>query len=84
MSATEPPNGASDEFKPFKELEAEAERIVRHPHAEVERLHLVAEEGESGATPLIEIVTVARWVIPFVALMIALIFTVYFAARRWG
>ena len=84
MSATEPPNGASDEFEPFKELEAEAERIVRHPHQEAQRLHVVAEEGESGAAPFIEIATVARWVIPFVALMIALIFAVYFAARRWG
>jgi hypothetical protein len=84
MSATEPPDGASDEFEPFKELEAEAERIVRHPHAEAQRLHLEAEEGESGATPFIEIGTVARWVIPFVALMVALILGVYFAARRWG
>ena len=84
LSATEPPNGAGDEFEAFKELEAEAERIVRSPPAEAQRLHRVAEEGESGATPFIEIGTVARWVIPFVALMIALLLAVYFAARRWG
>jgi len=84
LSATEPPNRASDEFEPFKELEAEAERIVRGPHAEAQRLHRVAEEGESGATPFIELATVARWVIPFVVLMVALILGVYFAARHWG
>ena len=84
MNATEPPNGASDEFEAFKELEAEAERIVRGPHAEAERLHRVAEEGESGATPFIELGTVARWVIPFVVLMVLLMLGIYFGARHWG
>ena len=84
MSSTEPPDGASDEFEPLKEIEAEAERLVRHPHQEAQRLHVVAEEGESGAAPFIQIFTVARRVIPFVVLMIALILGVYFAARRWG
>jgi hypothetical protein len=84
MRAAEPPSGASDEFEPFTELEAEAERILRHPHNEAQRLHGVAEEGESGATPFIELGAVACWVIPFVALMVALILGVYFAARRWG
>ena len=83
MSAAEPPNGAG-EFEPFKEVEAEVERVVRHPHDEAHRLHAVAEEGESGATPFIELATVARWVIPFVILMVAIILGVYFAARRWG
>jgi len=78
------PDETSDEFEPFKELEYEAERIVRHPHVEAERLHLIAEEGESGATPFIEIVSVARWVIPLLLLMVALMLGVYFAARRWG
>ena len=84
MSATGPPDDTSDEFEPFKELESEAKRIIRHPHVEAERLHLIAEEGESSATPFIEIATVAAWVIPFVLLMVALILGVYFAARRWG
>ena len=84
MSATEPPNGASDEFEPYKELEGEAGRILRHPHAEAQRLQRVAEDGESGATPFIELGTVARWVIPFVLLMVALILGVYFAARHSG
>ena len=82
MSATGPPDETSDEFEPFMELEREAERIVHHPHVEAQRLHRVAEEGESGATPFIEIGTVARWVIPLVLLMIALILAVYFAAGR--
>jgi len=84
MNATEPPNGASDEFEPFKELEGEAERILRHPHVEAQRLQRVAEDGESGATPFIELASVARWVIPFVVLVVALILGVYFAARHWA
>jgi hypothetical protein len=45
-------------------------------------LHAVADEGESSATPLIELAIVASRVIPFVILMIGLIFGVYFLASR--
>ena len=41
-----------------------------------ERLHAVADEGESAVTPLIEIAIVAGRVIPLVILMIGLIFGV--------
>jgi hypothetical protein len=44
-------------------------------------LHAVAEEGESGTTPLIELAAVAIRVIPFVILVIGLILGVYLLAR---
>jgi hypothetical protein len=45
-------------------------------------LQAVAEEGESGSTPLIEFAFVATRVIPLVILMIGLIVGVYFLALR--
>jgi hypothetical protein len=81
VSDTEPPNTPNEEFEPLKEVEAELERLVSDPRSEARRLHAVAEEGESGSTPLIEIATVASRVIPFAILMIGLIFLVYFLAR---
>jgi hypothetical protein len=45
-------------------------------------MRAVADEGESGATPLIELAIVATRVIPFVIFMIGLIFGVYFLASR--
>ena len=80
MSETKPPNCTSEEFEPLKEVESELERVVSHPRAEARRLHDVAEEGESGVTPLIEIATVASRVVPFVILMIGIIFGVYYLA----
>jgi hypothetical protein len=82
MSETEPPNASSEVFEPLKEVEGELERIVGHPRAEARRLRAVAEEGESGTTPLIELAVVASRVIPFVILMIGLIVGVYYLARR--
>jgi len=82
MSDTEPPDASSEEFEPLKEVEGELERLVSHPRSEARRLHAVAEEGESGATPLIEIAVVAGRVIPFVILMIGLIVGVYYLALR--
>jgi hypothetical protein len=78
---TEPPNAPNEEFEPLKEVEAELERLVSNPRSEARRLHAVAEEGESGSTPLIEIAIVASRVIPFAILMIGLIFLVYLLAR---
>jgi hypothetical protein len=82
MSETKPPDASSEEFEPLKEVEGELERLVSHPRSEARRLHAVADEGESGTTPLIEIAIVASRVIPFVILMIGLIFGVYFLALR--
>jgi hypothetical protein len=82
VSDTEPPNTPDEEFEPLKQVEAELERLVSNPRSEARRLHAVAEEGESGTTPLIEIAVVASRVIPFVILMIGLIFLVYLLARN--
>ena len=82
MSEPNPPDASSEDFEPLKEAEGELERLVSHPRSEARRLHAVAEEGESGATPLIEIAVVASRVIPLVILMIVLIFGVYYLALR--
>jgi hypothetical protein len=81
MSDTKPPN-ANEDFDALQEVEGELERLVSHPRSEARRLQAVAEEGESGAAPLIELAVVASRVIPFVILMIGLIFGVYFLALR--
>ena len=82
MSDTRPPDASSDDFELRKEIEGELERLVSHPRFEARRLHAVAEEGESGATPLIELAVVASRMIPFVILMIGLIVGVYYLALR--
>jgi hypothetical protein len=82
MSDTKPPDTSPESFEPLKEVEGELERLVSHPLSEARRLQAVADEGESGATPLIEFALVASRVIPFVILMIGLIFGVYFLALR--
>ena len=76
-----PEDGPPDELEPHALVEEEIERIVRHPRREAARLHDVADAGETGATPFIEIAAVARYVVPLVLLVIGLIFAVYFAAR---
>ena len=82
MSDTKPPDASSEDFETLKEVEGELERLVSHPRSEARRLGAVADEGESGTTPLIELVIVASRVIPFVILMIGLILGVYFLAQR--
>ena len=82
MSERNPPDSSSDDFEALKEVEGEIERLVSHPRSEARRLHAVAEEGESGTTPLIELAIVASRVIPFVILMIGLIAGVYYLVLR--
>ena len=82
MSDTRPPDASREDIEPLEEVKGELERLVSHPRSEARRLHAVAEEGESGTTPLIEIAVVAGRVIPFVILMIGVIFGVYFLALR--
>ena len=86
MSDTEGDRSAQDSAEPPNEVEvgarveAELGRLVRHPHAEAARLKQVAEDGEQGSTPFIEMVLVARWIVPFVALIIGITLVVYFNA----
>jgi hypothetical protein len=82
MSDTKPPDASSEDFELLKEVESELERFVSHPRSEARRLQAVADEGESGTTPLIELAVVASRVIPFVILTIGLIVGVYYLAQR--
>jgi hypothetical protein len=82
MSDMKLPDASGEDFETLKEVEGELERLVSHPRSEARRLHVVADEGESGATPLIELAIVATRVIPFVIFMIGVIFGVYFLASR--
>jgi hypothetical protein len=81
MSEPTPSDASGEDFELHKEVEGELERLVSHPRSEARRLEAVAEEGESGATPLIELAFVASRVIPFVILMIGITLGVYFAFR---
>ena len=69
-----------DEFEPGEVIEAELERLVRHPRAETARLKQVAAEGEQGTTPFIEMALVALRVVPLVALVIGVVFLIYLKA----
>jgi hypothetical protein len=84
VSDTDPKDETNAEIELHTELERELTQLLHHPHEEAQRLHALAEEGESAATPFIEIGVVARWVIPFAILMIGLVFAVYYAARHWA
>lgn len=66
-------DGPPDELEPGEVVEAELGRLVRHPHAETSRLKRVAAEGEQGSTPFIEMALVARWIFPFVALVVGVV-----------
>ena len=86
MSDTEDDRSAQDSAESPDEvevgelIEAELGRLVRHPRAEAARLNQAAADGEQGSTPFIEIVLVARWIVPFVALIIGITLVVYFKA----
>jgi hypothetical protein len=82
MSDTKPPDASSEDFEILNEVEGELERLVRHPRTEARRLQAVAEEGESGTTPLIELAVVASRVVPIVIVMIGIMTGVYFLVLR--
>ena len=77
----EPEDQPPDEVEPHALIDEEVGRLIHHPRREAARLHDVADAGETGVTPFIEIVAVARYVVPLVLLVIGLIFGVYLAAR---
>jgi hypothetical protein len=72
--------GPSGELEPGELIEPELERLVRHPRAETARLKQVAADGEQGSTPFIEIALVARWIVPFVAVVVGITLLIYFKA----
>jgi hypothetical protein len=78
MNEPEPTDRVGAEFDLRKEVEHELARLVRDPRGEGQRLHDLADDGESLATPFIEIGVVARWVIPLVILVVGLALAVYY------
>lgn len=77
---TEQNGEAPAEVEAGKLVEAEIERLVRHPRAETARLKEVAAEGEEGVTPFIELALVARWIVPLVAIVVGIMLLIYFKA----
>ncbi len=73
-------DGPPDEIEVGDVVEAEIERLVRHPRVETARLKQVAADGEHGSAPYIEIALVARWIIPLVLIVIGVALLVYFKA----
>jgi hypothetical protein len=72
--------GPPGELEPGELIEAELGRLVRHPRAETARLKQVAADGEEGSTPFIELALVARWIVPFVLMLIGIVLLIYFKA----
>jgi hypothetical protein len=72
--------GPQEELEPGELIEAELARLVSHPRAETARLKQVAADGEEGSTPFIELAVVARWIVPFVLIMIGIVLLIYFKA----
>ena len=68
------------ELEPGEIVEAEIGRLVRHPRAETARLKKVAADGEQGSTPFIELVLVARWLVPLVAVLVGIVLLIYYKA----
>jgi hypothetical protein len=73
-------DGPRDELEPGRIIEAEIGRLARHPQAETARLKQVAEDGEQGSAPFIEIALGARWIVPLVLGLIGITLLVYFKA----
>jgi hypothetical protein len=73
-------DGPRNELEPGEVIEAEIGRLVRHPRAETARLKQVAADGEHGSSPFIEIAFVARWIVPFVLILVCITLLVYFKA----
>ena len=73
-------DGPPDEVEVGEVVEAEVERLVRHPREETARLKQVAADGEHGSAPFIEIALVARWIVPLVLIVVGVALLVYFKA----
>ena len=64
----------------LEEAREEVVRLVTHPVEEVKRLERVADEGESAATPLILAVGVTAFLAVVVAIVMIVLFLVYYNA----
>lgn len=74
-------DGPQNELEPGEIVGGEARRLLRNPKKEVKRLHSVAAEGESGATPLIEFGVLLRWLIPIALVVGGIVIGVYYGTR---
>ena len=72
--------GPPEELEPGELIEAELGRLARHPRAETVRLKQVASDGEQGSTPFIDLVLVARRIVPLVAVFVGIMLLVYYKA----
>jgi hypothetical protein len=63
-----------------QEVKDEAARLISHPIEEVKRLEHVVAEGESAATPLVATIGVAAALLLILAVVTAVILTVYYTA----
>ena len=70
----------ADEVEPGKRVVAEVERLALHPRQEARRLDALAEVGEDGLTPFVEIARVAVRVLPIVLLVLGVVLTAYYIA----
>src|SRR5689334_13027165 len=71
--------GPPEELEPRELVEAELGRLV-HPRAETARLKQVAADGERGSTPFVELVLVARWIVPLVVVVVGIVSLIYYKA----
>jgi hypothetical protein len=70
-----------DELEPGSIVASEIKRLVEHPRLEAARLDNVADAGEEASTVLIEIVKVARFVVPIVLIMVGTVLDLFLALR---
>ena len=85
-AAAEPPagglaasaDGPPDEIEPGTALKEEVDRFAHHPRAEASRIHRVEEEGESGATPYLYILSGLKIILPVAALMLTVALLAYY------
>lgn len=81
MTSIDESDGAPDEIEPGQLVVEEVERLAHHPRQEMGRLREVADAGESGATPFIELARVAIRLWPVALVMIAIVLAIYFYVR---
>ena len=81
MTDIEGSDGPPDELEPGAVIAAELKRLVGDRHTEERRLKQIAEAGEEASTFGIEIVLLARWLIPIVLAMVGIALGIYFGVR---
>ena len=74
--AEDPPPGSDPEYHLHSELGEEAKRLATHPREEAHRLAEAIEEGKTGTTPLLVMVTIGAGIALLVAVVIVLAFVV--------